>query len=75
MAWLQKHGGRWWVGYRHNGKQVRRSTKTSDLAQAKRELEKVDLLFGASRAGSLWKSYFTALTGASLPKITLTDRD
>jgi integrase len=71
MAWLYKRGGVWWIGYRHNGKQVLRSTEKQSEAEAARELEKVELLFGASRAGSLTEDLFRALTGASLPKITL----
>jgi integrase len=73
MAWLyqQKGSKKWWLGYRVNGKQILRSTKTSVRTEAERELEKVELLFGANRAGSLTEELFTALTGGGLPKITL----
>jgi integrase len=71
MAWLYKRGETWWVGYRHNGTQVLRSTKKTSEAEAKKELEKIEMLFGASRAGSLTEELYQALTGSTLPKITL----
>jgi len=71
MAWLYERGGVWWLGYRHNGRQVLRSTKTKNRAEAQQELEKVEMLFGASRAGSLTDELYRALTGAQLPRITL----
>lgn len=73
MAWLYKQKGseNWWIGYRHNGKQVLRSTKTSDRGQAEKELQKVSMLFDASRTGSLTEELYQALTGQSLPRITL----
>ena len=74
MAWLYQQKGKsrnWFVGYRHNGKLVCRTTGTSDRAAAERELAKVELLFGAARAGSLTEELFQSLTGSMLPKITL----
>jgi integrase len=73
MAWLYPRGGRWWIGYRHNGKQFLKSTKIklANEAAAQKELEKAELLFGAARAGSLTEELYQTLTGATLPKITL----
>ena len=73
MAWIYKQKGseNWWLGYRHNGKQILRSTGTSDQVAAEQELEKVNLIFGAHRSGSLTAELFHALTGNGLPKVTL----
>jgi len=71
MAWLQKRGDIWWVGYRINGKQVRRSTGESDKAKAEAELAKVELMFGAHAAMSLTEELYQNLTGAKKSKLTL----
>ncbi len=73
MAWLyrQKGSANWWLGYRVNGKQVLRSTGHTDRRDAEKELVKVQTMFEHSRAGSLTEELYQALTGATLPKITL----
>ena len=71
MAWLQKHGGMWWVGYRLNGKQIRQSTKTDDKTEAEKELLKVQTMFEHHRAGSLTEQLYQALTGKGIPAVTL----
>ena len=74
MAWLYKQKGKsqnWWLGYRVNGKQVLRSTGTSDDLQAQRELNKVESLFTHHRDGSLTEELYRALTGKGLPSVTL----
>lgn len=62
MAWLYERGGVWWVGYRHNGKQYLRSTKTKDKAIAERELKRLDMMTQAHEAGSLTEEFFRLLT-------------
>src|SRR5438445_10085485 len=73
MAWLYKQKGseNWWIGYRHNGKQVLKSTKTADRAQAEKELQRVGMMFEAHKSGSLTEDLYHALTGSGLPQITL----
>ena len=73
LAWKYQRGGvrTGAIGYRNNGKQVLRSTKKRSVADADKELAKVELLFGAAQAGSLTEELYQSLTGAGLPKITL----
>jgi integrase len=71
MAWIYERSGVWWIGYRHNGKQVRRSIKTPDRAEAERELSKVRMMFEAHKTKSLTEELFHALTGGGLPRVTL----
>ena len=44
MSWLQKRGNLWWIGYRLNGQQVRRSTGHTSRAEAEKELAKYQAL-------------------------------
>jgi integrase len=64
MAWLYKQSGsqNWWIGYRLNGRQILRSTKTSDRKQAERELEKLNSIAHAHKAGSLTDEFIALLT-------------
>ncbi len=71
MAWLYKRGGKWWIGYRHNGKQVLASTKTNDKAQAETELHKVEVMFEAHKHCTLTDDLYRALTGNGIPAVTL----
>src|SRR5690349_15620378 len=73
MAWIYKRGGstHWWIGYRHNGVQVLKSTGTADRAEAQKQLAKVDLMLGAEQAGVLTFEMFQQLTGRALPNLTL----
>jgi integrase len=65
MAWLYKRPGseNFWLGYRVNGKQVLRSTETSDRKQAEQELAKIEMATRASRAGLLTDELIRQLTG------------
>jgi integrase len=71
-AWLyrRKNSAHWWIGYRANGKQFLRSTKTNDRKKAEVEAAKVDSMFQAHKAGMLEEVY-QALSGKVLPRITL----
>ena len=65
MAWLykQKDSENWWIGYRVNGKQVLKSTETSDRKQAEQQLAKIEMTFRAHRAGILTDDLYRQLTG------------
>jgi len=69
MAWLYTRKGdgskNWWIGYRFNGKQYRASTKTSDKAEAERQLAKVRAMYEAKKAGSLTEEVFRVLSGTT----------
>ena len=64
MAWLYKQNGseNWWLGYRLNGRQYLRSTKTSDRKKAEQELAKLNAVDQAHRAGSLTDEFVALLT-------------
>lgn len=64
MAWLYKQPGseNWWLGYRLNGHQYRRSTKTTDRKRAEQELEKLRAVDHAHKAGSLTDEFVALLT-------------
>lgn len=65
MAWIYQRGDsdNWWLGYRVNGKQVLRSTETSDRKQAEKELAKIEMATRANRAGLLTDELIRQLTG------------
>jgi integrase len=74
MAWIyQRHGSEnWWLGYRLNGRQFLRSTKTSDRKKAEQELARLNAVDQAHKAGSLTDEFVALLTrkassGESLP--------
>ena len=73
MAWLYQRpdSGRWWIGYRHNGVQVLKSTGLEDKKKAEIELAKVQAMLAANRAGTLTLEVFQAITGRTLPTMTL----
>jgi integrase len=73
MAWLFKRDGSkyWWIGYRIGGRQFRKSTKTDDLAQAEKELQRINSMMAAQRADALTEDVYRALTGKTLPNVTL----
>jgi integrase len=73
MAWLYQRpdSGRWWIGYRHNGVQVLKSTGQEDKKKAEIELAKVQAMLAANRAGTLTLEVFQAITGRTLPTMTL----
>jgi hypothetical protein len=63
MAWLYKRpdSDKFWIGYRVNGRQVLRSTKTTDEAEAKRQLASLQQLKLAHSAGNLTQEFYEAL--------------
>ncbi len=71
MAWLYKRGKKWWIGYRHNGRQILKPTHTEDPAVAERELFKIRTMHEAHASGTLTEQFYRALTGSVLPPVTL----
>ena len=71
MAWLQKRGGVWWIGWRHNGQQYRKSTKQTVEAEAKKELAELEALETARARGALTADYFAVVTGRKTEKVTV----
>lgn len=64
MAWLYKQAEskNWWIGYRLNGRQYLRSTKTSDRKKAEQELAKLNAVDQTHKAGSLTDEFVALLT-------------
>lgn len=64
MAWKFKRpeSNHWWIGYRLNGKQYRRSVGTSDETKADAELAKLDIIRRAHDAGRLTDEFYRLLT-------------
>jgi integrase len=64
MAWLYQRpdSEKWWIGYRVNGRQVLRSTGTSDRAEAEKQLERLKAISAAHRAGNLTDEFVALLT-------------
>jgi integrase len=68
MGWMQKRGSVWWIGWRHNGKEFRKSTKETVEAEAKKQLEQIEALEVARARGALTSEYFAAVTGRKIEK-------
>jgi hypothetical protein len=68
MAWLQKRGGVWWIGWRHDGRQVRKSLRTSDKCFAKAELDRVNSIAVTANSNAVTADYIEAMTGRAPAK-------
>ena len=68
MAWIQKRGGIWWIGWRHNGRQIRKSLNTADKLTAKTELEKLNSITVTASANAVTADYVEAITGKAPAK-------
>jgi hypothetical protein len=69
MAWIQKRGGRWWIGWRDKeGRQVRKSLRTSDRAVAKAELDRVNSISVTASVNAVTADYIEAITGRAPAK-------
>ena len=75
MAWLYKQPGskKWWIGYRANGKLVRRSLGVTKKKDAQKELEKIDLMTKAHRVGRLQDELYRILTGTGSESVPIED--
>ena len=63
MAWLQKRGGVWWIGWRHDGRLVRKSLRTSDKLLAKAELDRINSIAVTANSNAVTADYIVAMTG------------
>ncbi len=72
MAWIQKRGGNWWIGWRHDGRQVRKSLRTSDKALAKAELDRVRSIAVTANSNAITSEYIEAMTGRAASQKTYT---
>ena len=70
MAWLQKQGKIWWLGWRFNGQQFRKSTKETDRTEAEKQLDQIRALETAQARQALSTEYFAAVTGRKVEKQT-----
>ncbi len=74
MAWLQKQGNVWWIGWRHNGRQIRKSLHTADAGRANAELQKLNSITLTASANAITADYVEAITGkAPVKKLTLAE--
>ena len=48
----------WWIGYRLNGRQYRRSTKETNRAEAEKMAEKMGMMESAKRTGTLTDEFY-----------------
>lgn len=73
MAWIYKQGGseNWWIGQRINGRQILKSTGSSDRDIAQKQLEAIRALECAAKAGRLTEAVYHALTGAQVKVETI----
>lgn len=64
MAWIYKRGAKWWIGWRAaDGALVQKSLKTSNRADADKELERLRLVEHAHAARALTSDFVAAITG------------
>jgi integrase len=64
MAWIQKNGSNWWIGWRDaSGKQFRKSLKTKVKAVADAELARLNLIEQAHAAKAVTSDFIAAITG------------
>lgn len=70
MAWLQKRGGVWWIGWRHDGREFRETTGETERVKAQERLDEIKALDTARARDALTVEYFTAVTGRKVEKPT-----
>ena len=63
MAWINKRGATWWIGWRANGKLVRKSLKTAKEEIANAELARLNLIEQAHAAKAVTTDFIAAITG------------
>ena len=68
MPWLQKRGGVWWIGWRHDGRQVRKSLRTSDKVAAKAEIDRINSIAATANSNAVTADYIEAITGKAPAK-------
>lgn len=75
MAWKFKRpeSEHWWIGYRLNGKQYRRSTGSADESEADKQIASLGLINQAQKAGKLTDEFFRLLTDRTASSDSLLD--
>lgn len=73
MAWLfkQPESKYWWLGWRVNGRQYRKSTGETDKAKAEALLAQHDFLAKVAKEGKLTEALIESLTGKPLSQLSL----
>lgn len=73
MAWLYRQKGSrfWWIGDRIDGQPLFKSTKKEDRDEAGKILATYNAMKEAKRAGKLTDELYQALSGKTLPTVTL----
>lgn len=73
MAWLYQRNDSavWWIGWRTGGRQYLKSTGKTEKQEAEKVLAQYRSMHHAKIAGSLTEDFYRALTGATLPRLTL----
>jgi integrase len=73
MAWMYKRGTRYWIGWRHNGKQFLKPTGETIKEEAEKQLRDLKLLENARTADALTEDFFRVVTGKQIKVLTLAD--
>lgn len=73
MAWLQKQGNIWWVGWRHQGAQFRKSTKQTVEAEARKQLADIEAMEMARARNALTEDFYRVATGRTIARATVTN--
>ena len=63
MAWINKRGATWWIGWRANGNLIRKSLKTTKREIADAELARLELIEQAHAAKAVTSDFISAITG------------
>ena len=73
MAWIYKRQGsdNWWVGWRSNGRQFLKSTRSANKAEAQKQCSEIESLHSWHAQGKLTKTFVEALTGKKAPVVSL----
>ena len=75
MAWSNKRGRKWWMGYRRqDGRLVQKSLETTDKKSADAELERLRPIGQAHASTELAHNFVAALTGNSRSGSRLMER-
>jgi integrase len=63
MPWIQKQGNIWWIGWRYDGRQYRKSLKTTRKEDAQAELARLEIIQKAKAANALTTDFVEVITG------------
>jgi hypothetical protein len=68
MAWIQKRGGRWWIGWRHEDREFRKSLKTVEKPVAEEALRKFEATDCLKAANAITGDYIASITGKNVSR-------